>query len=40
MRSDVYGFWSDMRSEMYSDDIERAQKIFNKFMEDVQKMLG
>ena len=37
-RSDVYEFWSDVRGAIWSDDIEKAYKKIDDFVEDIEKI--
>lgn len=37
-RSDVYDFYYDMRGKLWSNDIEKAQKKFDDYKEDVEKL--
>ena len=39
MKSDIYDFWYDMRSEMWDKDQERAEKKYSDFIEDVKKIV-
>lgn len=35
--SDIYSFWSDLRSEVYSKDMDKAQKVIDKFQKKVDR---
>ena len=38
MQSDIYEFQSDLRSEVYDHDDERAQKKMDKFKKSILRM--
>lgn len=38
--SDIYSFYCDMSSELYSGDYERAEKVYERFLEKIAKAKG